>query len=84
MIEATERSISRAMIKSAIGSAMIAFSVKLKVASERFQGSRKYGRELGVEEEHQRHEGKQQDLPAQQPLASPTGSRSGIAPRPDA
>jgi peptide/nickel transport system permease protein len=35
MVEATERSISRAIISIAIGSTMIAFSVKLKVASER-------------------------------------------------
>ena len=41
MMPATEMSISRAMIRSAIGSATIAFSVKLKVASERFQMSRK-------------------------------------------
>ena len=41
MIEATERSISPAMISSAMAKAMIAFSVKLKVASERFQGLRK-------------------------------------------
>ncbi len=32
---ATDRSISRAMISSAMASAMIAFSEKLKVASER-------------------------------------------------
>ncbi len=41
MIEATERSISPAMIKSAIAKAIIAFSVKLNVASERFHALRK-------------------------------------------
>ena len=41
MIEATERSISPAMMSSAMASAIIAFSVKLKVASERLQMSRK-------------------------------------------
>ena len=41
MIAATERSISPEMISSAIAKAIIAFSVKLKVASERFQTSRK-------------------------------------------
>ena len=41
MIAATERSISPAMMSSAIGKAIIAFSVKLKVASERFQALRK-------------------------------------------
>ena len=41
MIAATERSISPAMISSAMAKAIIAFSVKLKVASERFHGSRK-------------------------------------------
>ena len=41
MIEATERSISPEMISSAMAKAMKAFSVKLKVASERFKGSRK-------------------------------------------
>jgi uncharacterized protein YwbE len=40
---ATEMSISRAMMRSAIRSATIAFSVRLKVASDRFQMSRKYG-----------------------------------------
>jgi hypothetical protein len=41
MIEATERSISPAMMRSAMGRAIIAFSVKLKVASDRFQALRK-------------------------------------------
>ena len=41
MIAATERSISPEMISSAMAKAIIAFSVKLKVASDRFQGSRK-------------------------------------------
>ncbi|MNP22174.1 hypothetical protein D3C76_1148340 [compost metagenome] len=41
MVEATDRSLSRAIISIAIGSTMIAFSVKLKVASDRFQISRK-------------------------------------------
>ncbi len=41
MVEATDRSISRAIISIAIGSTMIAFSVKLNVASDRFQMSRK-------------------------------------------
>ncbi len=41
MIEATERSISPEMIRSPIAKAIMAFSVKLKVASERFHGSRK-------------------------------------------
>jgi len=41
MIAATERSISPAMTSSAIAKAIIAFSVKLKVASERFHASRK-------------------------------------------
>ena len=35
MIEATDRSMSRTMISSAIDSASIAFSLKLKVASNR-------------------------------------------------
>ena len=43
IVEATDRSISRAIISIAIGSTMIAFSVKLKVASDRFQIFRKYG-----------------------------------------
>lgn len=41
MIEATLRSISPEMMSSAIAKAIIAFSVKLKVASERFQAFRK-------------------------------------------
>ncbi len=41
MIEATDRSISPAMISSAMAKAIIAFSVKLKVASDRFQAFRK-------------------------------------------
>ena len=41
MMAATDRSISPAMIRSAMAKAMIAFSVKLKVASERFQALRK-------------------------------------------
>ncbi len=41
MIEATDRSISPEMISSAIAKAIIAFSVKLKVASDRFQAFRK-------------------------------------------
>ncbi len=41
MIEATDRSISPAMISSAMAKAIIAFSVKLKVASDRFQALRK-------------------------------------------
>ena len=41
MIEATDRSISPAMISMAIAKAIIAFSVKLKVASLRFQAFRK-------------------------------------------
>ena len=41
MIAATDRSISPAMISIAIGNAIIAFSVKLKVASDKFQGLRK-------------------------------------------
>lgn len=40
---ATDRSISPEMIRSAMAKAIIAFSVKLKLASDRFQGSRKYG-----------------------------------------
>ena len=43
MIEATDKSISPEMINSAIAKPIIAFSVTLKLASERFQGSRKYG-----------------------------------------
>ena len=43
MIEATDRSISPAMISIAMAKAIIAFSVKLKVASLRFQAFRKYG-----------------------------------------
>jgi hypothetical protein len=43
MIAATERSISRTRISSAIGSAMIACSEKSAVASERFSISRKCG-----------------------------------------
>ena len=43
MIDATDRSISPEMIRSAMGKAIIAFSVKLNVASDRFQASRKYG-----------------------------------------
>ncbi len=43
MIEATDRSISPEMINSAIANAIIAFSVKLNVASLRFQAFRKYG-----------------------------------------
>ena len=38
MIAATDRSISPAMMSSAIASAIIAFSVKLKVMSDRLQG----------------------------------------------
>ncbi len=41
IVEATDRSISRAIISIAIGNTMIAFSVKLNVASDRFQISRK-------------------------------------------
>ena len=41
MIEATDRSISPAMMSMAIGKAISAFSVKLKVASDRFQAFRK-------------------------------------------
>ncbi|CZV95141.1 Uncharacterised protein [Enterobacter hormaechei] len=41
MVEATDRSISLAIISIAIGNTMIAFSVKLNVASERFQILRK-------------------------------------------
>ena len=41
MIAATDRSISPAMISSAMAKAIIAFSVKLKVASESDQASRK-------------------------------------------
>jgi hypothetical protein len=41
MMAATERSISPEMTSSAMAKAIIAFSVKLKVASERFQASRK-------------------------------------------
>jgi hypothetical protein len=41
MIEATDRSISPAMISSAMAKAIIAFSVKLNVASDRFQAFRK-------------------------------------------
>ena len=41
MVEATERSISRAIINIAIGRTTIAFSVKLKVASDKFQILRK-------------------------------------------
>lgn len=41
MIAATDRSISPAMISSAMAKATIAFSVKLKEASLRFQASRK-------------------------------------------
>ena len=41
MIEATDRSISPEMISSAMASAMIAFSVKLKVASDSDHGDRK-------------------------------------------
>ncbi len=37
MVEATDRSISRAIISIAIGKTIMAFSVKLYVASERFQ-----------------------------------------------
>src|SRR6185437_13271273 len=43
MMPATEMSISPAMIRSAIGKAISAFSVKLKVASLSENGSRKYG-----------------------------------------
>ena len=41
MIEATDRSISPEMISSAMASAISAFSVKLKVRSERLQALRK-------------------------------------------
>jgi hypothetical protein len=41
MMEATDRSISPAMISMAMAKAIIAFSVKLKVASDRFQAFRK-------------------------------------------
>ena len=41
MIAATERSNSPEMMRSAIGSAMRPFSVKVKVRSESAQGSRK-------------------------------------------
>ncbi len=44
MIAATDRSISPAMISSAMARAMIAFSVKLKVASDRFQAFEEIGR----------------------------------------
>ncbi len=43
MIAATDRSISPEMMSNVIAKAMSAFSVKLKVASERFQALRKYG-----------------------------------------
>ncbi|STW55292.1 Uncharacterised protein [Klebsiella pneumoniae] len=43
IVEATDRSISRAIISIAIGRTTIAFSVKVKVASDRFQILRKYG-----------------------------------------
>ena len=41
MIAPTDRSISPATISMAMAKAIIAFSVKLKLASERFHGSRK-------------------------------------------
>ena len=41
MIAPTDRSISPEMISSAMAKAIIAFSVKLKLASDRFHGSRK-------------------------------------------
>ncbi len=41
MVLPTEMSISPAMMSSAMGSAMIARSVKLKLASDSVQGSRK-------------------------------------------
>ncbi|MNI25884.1 hypothetical protein D3C73_795630 [compost metagenome] len=41
MIAATERSISPTMISIAMAKAIIAFSVKLNVASDRFQALRK-------------------------------------------
>ena len=41
MIEATDRSISPEMISRAMAKAIMAFSVKLKVASDRFQAFRK-------------------------------------------
>ena len=41
MIEATERSISPAMMSMAMAKAISAFSVKLKVASDRFHAFRK-------------------------------------------
>ncbi len=41
IVEATDRSISRAIISIAIGRTTIAFSVKVKVASDRFQILRK-------------------------------------------
>src|SRR5471030_2778883 len=43
IVDATDKSISRAMISIAIGSTMMAFSVKLKVASKIFQILRKWG-----------------------------------------
>ena len=43
MVAAIEMSISRTMISIAMASARIAFSEKLKVASERLLKSRKYG-----------------------------------------
>ena len=41
MMDATDKSISPEMINSAIAKAIIAFSVKLNVASDRFQAFRK-------------------------------------------
>jgi hypothetical protein len=45
MIEATERSISRQRINSAIASAIMPFSAKIGVASPRLVGSQKYSDE---------------------------------------
>ena len=49
-MDATERSISPEIIYNAIANAIIAFSVKLNVASDRFQAFRKYGdaKELAI------------------------------------
>ena len=79
MIAATERSISPAMISSAMASAIIAFSVKLKVASDSDHGVEEIGRGEAVgDEDGDRHQ--RRAAPPRRSSAERSGlsSRSGM------
>ena len=79
MIAATERSISPAMMSSAMAKAIIAFSVKLKVASREVPGAEEVGRGEAVDDEDRHGDREQQRLPAlQQRRAARACRRSGM------